>query len=166
MAEVDALTQDVAINMENGKNIKMLYSDSAEVKVRITADSIVRYVDRANPHDVFPSGVFIEFLSPTGRPTSWLVADRAVRDEKKKKFIASGNVRFFNKKDEKLLSTELTWDEDESILYTEKLVAIVQPEKGDTTYGFGFESNEEFNIFEIKRRTSAIFKSRAFGKKD
>jgi len=165
IAEINALTQDVSIDMENGSGIKILYSDSAVLKVRITSDSIVRYVDKVNPRIVFPAGVFIEFLSPNGRPTSWLEADRAVRDEKKNIFTAQGNVRFYNTKKEKLISTELIWDEDESILHTEKYVKIIQPAKGDTTQGFGFLSNEEFNIFEIKRRTSAVFKSSEFKKK-
>jgi len=159
LAEVDALTQGQSVTIETGKKIKMIYSDSAVVKVRITADSLVRYVDKVKPRDVFPSGIFIEFLSPNGKVTSWLEADRAVRSEKDNTFVASGNVRFYNKKDEKLISTELTWDEAESILYTEKLVAIVQPAKGDTTYGFGFRSNEEFNIFELRRRTSGVISS-------
>lgn len=159
IAEVDALTEGYNIKVETGKNIKMLYSDSAVIKVRITADSLVRYVDKVNPRDVFPSGIFIEFLAPNGKPTSWLEADRAVRSEKENTFIARGNVRFYNKKDEKLVSTELIWDEAESILHTDKLVAIIQPAKGDTTYGFGFSSNEEFNIFELRNRTSGVFKS-------
>ncbi len=164
IAEVDALTERHSIHMENGSHIKMLYSDSAVLKVRITADSIVRYVDKINPREEFPSGIFIEFLSPSGKPTSWLRADRAVRSEKKSTFVAKGNVRFYNRKNEKLLSTELIWDESKSMLHTEKLVIIIQPEKGDTTYGYGFESNEDFNIFTIKNRTSAVFKSEAFKK--
>jgi len=163
--EVNALTSEQSISMENGNGISILYSDSAILKVKITADSIVRYLDKSDPRDVFPSGIFIEFLSESGKPTSWMEADRATRREKANTFVASGNVRFYNKKDETLISTELTWDENKSILYTEKFVTIIQPEKGDTTYGFGFESNEEFNIFEIKRWTSAIFNSDEFKNK-
>lgn len=162
IAEVNAITQSNDVNTEYGSGISILYSDSAVIKVRITADSIVRHVDRNNPHDVFPSGIFVEFLSEQGRPTSWLEADYAVRSEKDGKFIVSRNVKFYNRNKETLLSTELTWEEDKSILYTDKFVTIVQPAKGDTTYGFGFESNEDFNIFEIKKRTSAIFRSTEF----
>jgi len=165
IAEVDALTQSHNINIENGRKIKMLYSDSAQLKVRITADSIVRYVEKAKPRDVFPSGIYIEFLSPKGKVSSWLEADEAVRSERDDTFIARGNVRFYNNKKDKLLSTELIWDEAESILHTEKFVTVIQGAKGDTTYGYGFESNEDFNIFEIKKSTSSIFKSEEFKKK-
>jgi len=158
IAEVDALTENVSTSIEEGKGVEILYSDSAEVKVRILADSIVRYVERSNPRDVFPSGIFIEFLSPQGRPTSWLEAETAVRSERDNTFTARGNVRFYNKKNEKLVSTELIWDEAKSILHTDKFVTIIQAERQDTTYGFGFSSNEEFNIFEIKQRSSAVFR--------
>jgi len=59
------------------------------------------------------SGVEI-LLSPQGRPTSWLEAETAVRSEKSNTFTARGNVRFYNKKNEKLVSTELIWDEAKS----------------------------------------------------
>lgn len=164
IAEVDALTESVNTSIEEGSGVEILYSDSAELKVRILADSIVRYVERSNPRDVFPSGIFIEFLSPQGRPTSWLEAETAVRSEKSNTFTARGNVRFYNKKNEKLVSTELIWDEAKSILHTEKFVTIIQAARKDTTYGFGFSSNEEFNIFEIKQRSSAVYRPDAFNK--
>lgn len=165
IAEVDALTQSFDVNIENGRKIKMLYSDSAQLKVKITADSIVRYVEKANPRDEFPSGIYIEFLNPKGKVTSWLRADRAVRNERDDTFIARGNVRFYNKNKDKLLSTELVWNEAKSILHTDKYVTVIQGMKGDTTFGFGFTSNEDFNIFEIKKSTSAIFRSEEFKKR-
>ena len=159
ISEVNELTRTLDVDREEGRKVKIIYSDSAEVKVRITADSMVRFGDKANPRDEFPKGIYVEFLSKSGRPTSWLEAEKAVRYEKEKKFIAKKNVKFYNRKNETLLTTELTWDERASLLYTNKYVSILQPERGDTTYGFGFSSNEEFNIFEIKKRTSSIYSS-------
>lgn len=166
VSEVDQLTeQKQSFNIERGNGITILYSDSAIVKVRISADSIVRHINSSEAKDVFPRGIFVEFLSPNGSAVSWLTADRAVRNEKENTVTAMGNVRFYNHKNEQLISTELIWNEDQSILSTDKFVSIVQPEKGDTTYGFGFQANEEFNIFEIKKRTSAIFRPDSFDPK-
>jgi hypothetical protein len=34
-------------------------------------------------------------------------------------------------------------------------VRITQPEKGDTSYGYGFETNKNFTEFKIKKNFSA-----------
>ncbi|MBK8051862.1 MAG: LPS export ABC transporter periplasmic protein LptC [Saprospiraceae bacterium] len=49
-------------------------------------------------------------------------------------------------------TSELIFDEIERIVYTEKLVRITNPIKGDTTYGFGFKANQDFTRFEIKKK--------------
>jgi LPS export ABC transporter protein LptC len=76
----------------------------------------------------------------------------AVREDKTQKITARGNVTFQNDKNEKLETPELIWDEKERIVYTDKLVRITNAEKGDTTYGFGFRANQEFNRFEIRKK--------------
>lgn len=155
--EVNALTDNEFLKKEEVKYVTILYSDSAQVKVRITADKMIRHLDKANPRDEFPEGIFVEFLSESGKPYSWLEADRATRYEKISEVIAQGNAKFFNKKKETLTSTELIWNESDQKLRTNKFVRITQPIKGDTSYGYGFEANEEFTLFEIKRKTSSVF---------
>ena len=135
----------------------ILYSDSANVKVRITADKMIRHLDRSNPRDEFPEGIFVEFLGESGNVYSWLVADKAIRYEKESEVVAQGNAKFYNRKKEMLTSTELIWNEVDQKLWTNKFVRITQPIKGDTSYGYGFEANEEFTQFEIKKKTSSIF---------
>jgi len=155
--EVNALTNDEFLKKEEAKYVTILYSDSAEVKVRITADKMIRHLDKTSPKDEFPEGIFVEFLTPSGRVGSWLIADKAIRYEKTGEVVAQGNARFYNRKDEMLTSTELIWDENDQKLWTNKFVRITQPMKGDTSYGYGFVTNEEFTQFEIKRKTSSVF---------
>lgn len=165
LAEVDAVTSDDVFKLEEAENVSILYSDSAAVKVRITADKMIRYLGRVDPREEFPEGIFVEFLTPNGGVSSWMEADRATRYEKKGIVIAKGNARFYNNRKETLTSTELTWDESESKLSTNKWVRITQPMKGDTSYGFGFEANEEFTRFEIKNKTSSILNAETFKEK-
>jgi len=160
--EVNAITDTSLTKVEEAKFVKILYSDSANVKVRITADKMIRHLDKKNPRDEFPEGIFVEFLNPSGRANSWLKADRATRYEKRHEVVAQGNANFYNTKNETLTSTELIWDEEKQKLWTNKIVRIAQPMKGDTSFGFGFEANEEFNFFEIKRKTSAVFNAELF----
>ncbi len=165
IAEVNALTKRAVFLQEEVKGVSILYSDSAVVKVRITADSMVRHLDKSNHRDEFPNGIFVEFLRPNGIAYSWLEADRATRYEKKQIIVAQGNAKFYNSKKQTITSTELIWDEKTHKLKTNKFVRIVQPIKGDTSYGYGFESNEEFTLFELKRKTSAIFNMKKLKKK-
>lgn len=162
IAEVNAITDDKLFKKEEAKFVEILYSDSAEVKVRITADKMIRHMDKINPRDEFPEGIFVEFLGSGGRVTSWLEADRAIRYDKKNEVVTQGSSKFYNNKQETLTSPELIWDEDKSILYTDKVARITRPMKGDTSYGFGFEANEEFTLFELKNKTSAIFNVQSF----
>ena len=155
--EVNAITNSENLKKEEAKFVTILYSDSANVKVRITADKMIRHLDRSNPRDEFPEGIFVEFLGESGNVYSWLVADKAIRYEKESEVVAQGNAKFYNRKKEMLTSTELIWNEVDQKLWTNKFVRITQPIKGDTSYGYGFEANEEFTQFEIKKKTSSIF---------
>lgn len=165
IAEVNAITDNEIFKQEEAKIVSILYSDSANVKVRITADKMIRHLTKTNPRDEFPEGIFVEFLGSNGKVNSWLEADRAVRYDKSNEVIAHGNAKFYNKKQETLTSTELIWDEDKSILRTNKYVRITQPMRGDTSYGFGFEANEEFTLFTIKNKASSILNANSFKNK-
>ncbi len=160
--EVNAITNSEFLKKEEAKFVSILYSDSAQVKVRITADKMIRHLDKKNPRDEFPEGIFVEFLGESGKAYSWLEADRAIRYEKESEVVAQGNAKFYNTKEEMLTSTELIWNENDQKLWTSKFVRISQPMKGDTSYGYGFEANEEFTLFEIKKKTSSIFNIESF----
>lgn len=161
IAEVNAITDTEIFKQEEAKFVSILYSDSANVKVRITADKMIRHLTRTNPRDEFPEGIFVEFLGSNGQVYSWLEADRAIRYDKTNEVVAQGNAKFYNKKKETLTSTELIWDEDKSKLHTNKAVRITQPMRGDTSYGFGFEANEEFTLFTIKHKASSILNAQS-----
>jgi LPS export ABC transporter protein LptC len=151
--EIDAIASgDLSVQIERGKNIKIVYSDSANIKAIIYAPVMERHVAYGDSKDVFPKGIQLDFIDDQGKPSSHLKADEAIRDENKAKIFAKGNVVFYNEKGEKLESPELVWDERERIVTTEKIVRITQMQKGDHTIGFGFKANEDFSRFEIKRK--------------
>lgn len=151
--EIDSfINERIRTQVETGKNIRIIYSDSALVRVIVHAPVMERYTSFTEPKDEFPKGILVEFLDGNKKVFSWLKADMAVRDELKKKIIAKGNVEFYNDKQEKLETPELIWDEQEKIIYTDKLVRITQAEKGDTTYGFGFRANQDLSRFEIRKK--------------
>lgn len=151
--EVDSvLNENINHKIQKGKNIKIIYSDSAKIKLVIHSPEIERYLDINNGKDFFPKGILLEFLDKNKNVLSWLKAETALREERTKKITAKGNVVFYNNNNEKLETPELIFDEVKRIVYTDKLIRISQAEKGDTTYGFGFIANQDFTVFEIKKK--------------
>lgn len=146
------LAADIRSGVERGKNIRIIYSDSAVVKAIIHAPVMERYNEPGNSKDVFPKGILLEFLDQNKVVKSWIKAETAVRDEKTNKITAKGNVNCYDNENKKIETSELIFDEIERIAYTEKLVRITNPVKGDTTYGFGFKANQDFTKFEIKKK--------------
>ena len=154
--EVDTVLGKHTFKQEIAEDVIILYSDSAEVKVRITSPLLKRYDLRGESYDEFPNGLLVEFLDKHKEVKSWLEADYAVRKDNDKKIFVENNVRLYNKRDDQLLTDELIWDEKTEELYTNKAVKIVQSSVGDTSFGFGFRADQEFSRFEIQRKFSAI----------
>lgn len=115
-----------------------------------------RYTLKNESYDEFPDGLLVEFLDNNKRVESWLEADYAIRKDKEKKIYVENNVVLYNKRNDKLETEALIWDEGLEEIYTSRPVKISQPERGDTSYGHGFRADQEFSRFEIKKKFSAI----------
>ncbi|MBT8233961.1 MAG: LPS export ABC transporter periplasmic protein LptC [Saprospiraceae bacterium] len=156
ISEVKKILPSNNLKVEVAENIEMLYSDSAKVRVRIISPKLNRYNTNLETYDEFPEGLLVEFLNENQQVTSWLEADYAVRKDKDSKIYVEDNVVLYNKRNEKLFTEELVWDEAKEEVYTNKAIKITQPEIGDTSFGFGFRADQEFTRFEINRSFSAI----------
>lgn len=150
------LDDDGDLLEEVAKDVEILYSDSAVIKVRIISPTMKRYNLRHESYDEFPDGLLVEFLDSRHRVTSWLEADYAIRKDKEKKIYVESNVILLNKQKDKLITEALVWDEGSKEIYTTRPVKIIQPTRGDTSYGHGFKADQEFTRFEIKKQFSAI----------
>lgn len=136
---------DVAI--EVGRDVEILYSDSALVRVRVRGPLLHNYNDRENPRQEFPAGVKIEFLEPNLSVRSTLTAKTAVRYQEKGQIIARDSVVLLSAKQEKLETEELIWDEKTAKVYTEKFVKVTKP--GEIIYGYGLEAEQDFSYWKI-----------------
>lgn len=158
MDQINRLIDDKEVKMERATDVELIYSDSAVVKVKVLSPQLLRHLDRNNPIDEFPIGIHVKFYDDNQRVSSYLDARYALRLEKKKKIIVRDSVVFYNKKNEKLETSELIWDEANERISSEKFVRITRPEQGDTIMGYGIDANEDFTRFEIKRKFSSKMK--------
>jgi LPS export ABC transporter protein LptC len=149
MDDIDAvLNETISPQIERGRNIKIVYSDSAQIKLVIYAPVMEREISNNNTKDIFPKGIQLDFIDDNGIAYSHLKADEAVRENNASTITARGNVIFYNDLGEKLESPELVWDERTRTVNTDKIVRIIQAQKGDTIVGFGFTANQDFTRFD------------------
>jgi LPS export ABC transporter protein LptC len=162
-SQIDSLYDEDDVSTELVKDLQMTYSDSARVMLKVSSPLLQRRERDSKITEEFPEGLYVEFYQGGFRPSSWLKADHGFRDPEQKKIILRGNVQLFNDKNDKLETAELYWYQDSEEINTEKFVRITQPSKGDTTYGFGFSSDQHFNRFEIKRKFSGKIEESMMG---
>ncbi|HHH50665.1 MAG TPA: LPS export ABC transporter periplasmic protein LptC, partial [Saprospiraceae bacterium] len=136
------------VNKETFKSVELLYSDSAIVRVRVVAPSMIRHLDRREPRQEFDKGIKVDFFGLHKNVQSKLSANYAIRLINEKKVIARDSVELHSVQNEKLETSELIWDERKQKIYTNKFVMISTPE--EKIWGYGFEANQGFTKWSIK----------------
>lgn len=138
---------------ETGKNIELIYSDSAKVKFKLTATRLERN-GGDNPITEFFDGIKIVFYNAEMKPESEMRADYAIHYENEEKMVAKNNVVVVNVKGETLNTEELTWEQQKHLVYTDVFVKITT--RDETLFGDGLESNEDFTKYKIKKIKGTI----------
>ncbi len=133
--------------VEIARDVEILYSDSAFVRVRVTGPVLHNHSERDDPRQEFPEGVKIEFLETDLSVKSTITALHATRYQEKGKIIARDSVIMLTNKQEKLETEELIWNERTAKVTTEKFVKVTKP--GEIIYGFGLEAEQDFSYWKI-----------------
>ncbi len=147
LEDIEELVSRFNTQVETAKDVEILYSDSAQVRVRITGPTMLYYLDRREPKQEFPDGVEVEFFGPEGNVNSRLNARYGVRMEHKNEVIVRDSVVWQSVEGEKIESEELIWDERQRKIYTNKFVVITRPD--EIIYGHGFEADQDFSYSRI-----------------
>lgn len=146
--EINRLFSKDEIDVEIAKDVEILYSDSAVIRVKVIAPVMKRYTDKADPREEFPSGLKVDFFDTNKNINSWLTAKKGIRYQQQGKIIVRDSVVWKSKTREELETSELIWDEKEEKVYTNKFVVVRRP--GEILYGYGFESNQDFTHSKIR----------------
>lgn len=150
----DSNTRIFDTGAERIENVEILYSDSSIVRVRIKGPLMLRYLGYDNPRQEFPKGIEVEFFDGKGQVTSTLTAAYAVRYESRGLTILRRNV-FWKSTDLQTLDTpELTWDERQQIVYTNKFAVVTTAV--DTVYSHGFEATQSFRNIRLNAIDGSI----------
>ena len=139
-----------------GDSVTMLYTDSAELKIVLTASRMLLFNNKniSEPFTILPKGFFVTFFDEEEKISSTLKANYGVRYESTKRMEAKYKVEVVNKKGEKLETERLVWDEANKKIYTDAPIKITTPTQ--VISGKGLNSNQDFTKYEIKEVTGII----------
>lgn len=144
---VNLITANNKAPNETGKNVEIIYSDSAKIKVKITGPVLEHY-SKDTAYVLFPKGVHTLFYDDSAKVKTELTAKYAIRYENLGRMEARNDVVLVNEKGERLNTEKLTWDEQKKLIYTDAFVKIKTAD--EIIYGDGLESNEDFTKYKIK----------------
>lgn len=141
--------------LESGKDVELIYSDSAKVKVKVFAPQMDRYTDD-EPRREFPKGVKVEFYDDELNVKSRLTSNYGIQHEREKRVEVKNDVVVVNEKGEQLNTEHLIWDEETGKIYTDAFVRITTPE--EVIFGDGLEANQDFTQYKIRNIKGTIIK--------
>jgi LPS export ABC transporter protein LptC len=153
--EVLAIGKKLILPSQTGKEVTMLYSDSAILKVKLQAPEMQIFErDVKEKITILPKGFFIIFYDVLGKESSTLKADYGVRYETSRRMEAKYNVEVVTAKGEKLNTEHLIWDEKTKKISSDQFVKITTAK--EIIMGNGLIANEDLSQYEIKEVTGTV----------
>jgi len=154
MEEVKAVSEQFETTVETIEEVKMLYSESANIRVELRAPTLLRHKTK-NPFLEFPEGLQLTFFDDSLRVNSKLSAKYGIRYEKEQRTIVRDEVVWLNEnKNEKLETEELLWNERARKILSDKFVKITTDT--ESIFGEGFEAEQDFSSYKIKKITGIV----------
>lgn len=130
-------------------NIELYYSDSAKLKVKMTAPLQLEY---ENGNQDFPKGIKVIFYDAEMKENTQITSNKAKYIKQENRYVAYSNVIVKNlKKNEQLNTEELNWTPINRKIYTDKFVTITTDD--EILKGEGMTASQDFNTYQLKKPT-------------
>lgn len=157
---INTLTTVSDFPTESIQHLESIYSDSAEIQIRIKAVEVRRYGNANLPYMEFPKGIEVLFYNDQAEVSSQLTANFAIYHETEKLWEARDSVVAINVNGEILNTDLLFWDEERGLIYSNKFVKITTSD--EVLFGEGFEANQDFSDWIIKKPKGTIYLEEEF----
>lgn len=141
-AEVAAFRDRFDPKMEVATQVEIMYSDSAVLKVIVTAPTMHNFTDPGEQRQEFPDGLHVTFLDEQEDTSSTLVASWGVYLRRENRITVRDSVVWESVDLQRLETEELNWDEKQERIHTNKFVVLRQPDY--LIYGYGLEADQDF----------------------
>ena len=152
-ADVETLRQRNEPNVEVATGVRMIYSDSATVRVIVTAPTMHNYTDLSEARQEFPDGLHLTFFDELQDSSSTLIAKWGVYRQRQNEITVRDSVVWESVDKQRLETEELNWDEKNGRIHTSKFVILQQPDYLIT--GYGLEADQGFEnakVLEVEGR--------------
>lgn len=149
---INALTQELNLPDQSGKNVEFQLTDSGRLVVIFRAPLAERYMntpDERGPYKVFPEGIEVEFYNDAGLLESTIIAGYAEHWEEESLWRARDSVVARNLiSGERLDTEELYWNEKDKKIYSQVFTKITN-EDGIYFGEKGFESDQDLENYKL-----------------
>lgn len=152
MAKVKAMFNEKDVDVEVADSVKFIYKEGKYTRAIVTGKTIKRYTKTQNKLE-FPDGLFVRFFEEL-RLISILKADYAENNDGEQIIKVSGNVYMENEKYERLETPSLIWNIRAKKISTDKPIKIRTVD--NTIYGIGFDADENFSNYTIRKVTGIV----------
>lgn len=135
---------------ESGKNVEIVYSDSAMIKAKLSAAQLDRYTGK-KAYMIMPKGMEVIFYNEKREEQTKLTANYGIGFDNgngMEHMEAKRNVVVINEKGDRLNTEHLIWNAVTKKIYTDQFVKITT--KDEVIWGDGLEANQDFSEYEIK----------------
>lgn len=145
----DAITERDSMAVMVTRGVSKLISDSGYVRYKIVAEEWLVYDKTRPPRQEFPKGIFLERYDDYFRVNLYITADTAYWYNQNL-WELRGRVFIKNMENGTTFNTEeLFWDMNRHLLYSNKYMHIVTPDR--ELEGNWFMSNEQMTDYHIKQ---------------
>ncbi len=145
---IDTLTRIDEGPVESAFNVEVVYSDRGFVRMILQAEQMDRFAGE-EPYLELPKGLYVVFYDTLMHETSSMSARYAISYEDTEIIEARNDVVVINELGERLNAEELTWDQRQGIIYSDKFVKVTTDD--EVMYGEGFMADERFNTWSFDR---------------
>jgi LPS export ABC transporter protein LptC len=153
---IQAVTGLDSIPTESGTNVTIWYSESGKVVAQLKAPTLNHYT-LENPYLEMPDGIEIIFFDSLKEEDSRLTAEYARHMEKAGIMEARRDVVVVNTKNDTIRSEEMIWNQKAGRVYSNVQVHIVTNNGDEDVFGSGFESDETFENWVIKKPVGEFY---------
>lgn len=149
-----AVTSRDSMAIMSTSGVTSMISEDGILKYRITAEEWNMFDRMDPPYWAFEHGLFVEVLDSAMNVTSSIKADTAYYYSNDEKWELRSSVHAENQNHEMFDTQLLFWDQRRETVYSDEFISIRQLDQ--VIYGHGFESNQDFTRYSI-RRTEGMF---------
>ena len=147
--KINALTNQLKLPDQSGKDIEVAYTDSGKLKIKFFAPEMHKYSKAEEPFTEFPQGIRVYFYDKSEKLESTINAKYAIYYQEKKLWEARNDVVAKNlKKKEELYTDQMYWDENTQKIYSHDFTKIVNED--GTFYGEeGFDADQNLEKWKL-----------------